>query len=76
MYRTNKATAKKLFMDGEEVILVPSMCGPLSMFAIRIKKQPYQTLLDFERLINEFSYYNCNNETGRRVHYYTNPFGI
>jgi hypothetical protein len=24
----------------------------------------------FDNLINEFSYYNCNNELGNRVHFY------
>lgn len=27
-------------------------------------------LRSFEKLINEYEYYNCNSETGNRVHYY------
>jgi hypothetical protein len=28
--------------------------------------------MDFEDYLNSFSYYNCTNETGNRIHFYIN----
>lgn len=72
MNKINKPTAKKLFMEGVEIIVCMDKTNPLSMFASRIQKGRYECndLADFEKFLNSFHYYNSNSELGRRICYY------
>lgn len=80
MKKLTKSQVRALFKKSlnTTVLLFPSNCGPSNTTWVRgVKYNPsnydisYQELDEhFARFINEFSYYNCNNELGNRVHYY------
>jgi hypothetical protein len=72
-------------LKGEEEIqvsLFPSNCGPGNAhflgYDIHLKneyllpKYPGSKITCLDSLINEFVHYNCNNELGKRVHFYIN----
>jgi hypothetical protein len=79
------AKVKKL-NEGEilPVTLFPSKCGPANTVWVQGYEVPlklkngvptYETEVqeeNFEDIINSYSYYNCNNELGKRVHFYIN----
>lgn len=68
-----KAQAKKL--GNVTVWLCPSNCLPDPNNPLTIAIQKAVTANDvlsdkFDNFISTFSYYNCNKETGKTVHYY------
>ena len=71
MVKIRKNTARKLFNEGHELIIIPCNCSPNGFWVkgFRICKTNLENS-DFDRLINEFEYYNCNSELGRYTHYY------
>ena len=71
MVKIRKNTARKLFNEGQELIIIPCNCAPNGAWltGFRICKTNLENS-DFDRLINEFEYYNCNSELGRYTHYY------
>ena len=71
MVKIRKDTARKLFNDGKELIIIPCKCAPGGMWltGFRICKNNLENA-DFDRLINEFEYYNCNAELGRYTSFY------
>lgn len=69
MERINKGTARKLFNEHKE------------FWITAVNMQPYAGLLvggsfkydewdSFDKLVNAFEYYNCNNECGRYAAFY------
>lgn len=77
------ALAKKRGDQITNVELYPSKCGPanqvwvkgmnIALTAPSVSKDSIYTengTTAFERDINNFSYYNCNSELGKRVHFY------
>jgi len=79
--RISKATAKKLFLRGEKIGMLPCKAVPGSAWF------PYPYILDREMqknfvvdeigmgnrfcdLVNSFEYYNCSNETGKYAAFY------
>ena len=69
MVRVNKKVARNLYNAGETVWLIPDMMRldnawqspcPISR----------KTSDDFDTIINEFKYYNCDNERGKGVKYF------
>lgn len=79
--RVNKATARKSFLDGKTIAIVPCKCNPDSKFfppftANRRDKE--QFVIDetgmtnyFNSMVNSFEYYNCQyNETGKYAAFY------
>jgi hypothetical protein len=72
--------ARILFKKGKTVYLKPSKLSVqvmelspwFSWFPAK-KSDYYQENPSFDKLINEFYYYNCNKEVGLRVHYYAYP---
>ena len=70
--RINKTKARNLFNQGIDIMIVPCNVAPdYSNMWI----QPYminnQAGFSFDQLINNFEYYNCNdNETGLYTAYY------
>mgnify|MGYP003391799617 FL=1 len=71
MVKIRKNTARKLFNEGHALIIIPCNCSPNGFWVkgFRICKTKLENS-DFDRLINEFEYYNCNSELGRYTHYY------
>lgn len=68
MERINKSQARKLHAQHQSYIIVPCKCAPTSMFAVKV--QPGWCDRNFDTLVNEFTFYNCNSELGRYIHYY------
>lgn len=69
MTKINKSIARKLFKNRKEFWITPCNCRPEQ--GILIYSRLYEDFDDFDRLVNAFIYYNCNNEYGRYPHYYT-----
>ena len=73
--RITKSNAKKLYADGHTLIIAPvyaNMNSPWHLWAImqyngKDGDTPGQS---FERVVNSFTYYNCNAELGRYPKYY------
>lgn len=65
----------KKLKEGEKftVRLVPCKLSPVKTFGwcifhdMEVSSNDFETI---EKTINSFHYYNCNYETGTRVHYY------
>lgn len=68
MKKINKPTARKMYANKQSFIMVPCNMRPDSMFAVEIK--PGWMFRNFDVMYNEFLYYNCNPETGRRIAFY------
>lgn len=69
MVNINKLKARNLYNKGFTIALLP--CNVRSLTGIvqpvRITKQPG---MDFDKIVNEYEYYNCNNELGKYTHFY------
>lgn len=72
MKKIRKNTARKLFNEGRELIITPCKCNPHGAWltGFTICKNTLENS-DFDRLINEFEYYNCNSELGKYTAFYT-----
>lgn len=68
MKRISKRQARKLFNRGEKVYMAPSKMNIWSMWFSPVCMDNNE---DFEKNVNAFRYYNCNEETGKVVYYYT-----
>ena len=68
MKRISMAAARRLFNKGIEIYMLPSksVIGNIWILPIGI----HQDGLSFEAHVNEYRYYNCSAETGKRVHFY------
>ena len=64
-------TAKKLFNQGKEIFLQSSNMHFESVWsgAMPLKKDTSFTS-DFDYIVSDFKYYNCDNERGKRVHFF------
>ena len=77
MKKLSKRQAKSLFNKGRIIYLKTSKLSVQVMehspwfHWFKIKKD--LDFPDFEKLVNEFAYYNCNEEVGLRVNYYAYP---
>lgn len=71
LIKVDKRTARKEFNKGNAIHLLPSRIAPGNLWVepLSVNKQCGKS---FDTLINEYSYYNCNRETGLRVNYYIN----
>lgn len=71
MKRIRKDKARKLYNDGIAITIVPCKVSPYSMWysGVRMVNHP-DAPREFDSYINEFEYYNCNNETGRYTAFY------
>lgn len=75
--KVNKPTARKLFNGGKEVYLLPNKANPIvldpnykGMYEPVVITKKGDEDNQFDRLVNSFEYYNCNNEVGYYAHYY------
>ena len=67
--RVRKDVARRLYGEGQTIYLTPSNVAA-SDSNLWVKPYPIQSKdeTNFDNIINEFEYYNCNYELG----YYTN----
>lgn len=73
--KVDKAKARKTYDKGETVWLLPSNVRfDFNSTWVRPYKISVKTCYgnEFDNIINEFAYYNCNSELGKSVHYYIN----
>lgn len=66
--RVSKRTARRHYNNGQSIILLPVKCYT-EMFVFETEEN-YNKVRDFENLVNEFEYYNCNHECGYYAAFY------
>lgn len=71
MKQINVKTAHRLFESGKEVFLQSSNMRFESVWcnAMPLKKETAFTD-DWEYIVADFAYYNCDNERGKYIHYF------
>ena len=69
MIKITKALARKMYNNGEEIMIIPNKVRPNGMLASWLRK-PENEDGDFEKLCNAIFYYNCSPETGMNLAYY------
>ena len=78
MYKkVNKKQARKLFLQRYDIYLLPCKVNLQNMWikpciiSIVNKENGKARDVDFDKLVNEYEYYNCNyNELGKYASYY------
>lgn len=69
--RINKSEARKLYNLGRTITVLPCKANPNNPWFSNSMVSKGSTDRDFDTLINEFVYYNCNTtELGRRPAFY------
>ena len=74
-------TAKKLFEAGAKIRIVPNKINPNNIWGLcaDIKRLETSSIIsmddvrycnDFDFIIDNYSYYNCNYENGNYLHFY------
>ena len=71
MVKITKGLARKMYENGEDVMIIPCRVRPTSMLAFWSRK-PDGELEEgaFDKLCNAIHYYNCSPETGMSLVYY------
>ena len=69
MVKITKALARKMYNNGEEIMISPNKVRPNGLLASWLRK-PENEDGDFEKLCNAIFYYNCSPETGMNLAYY------
>lgn len=70
MVKITKALARKMYNNGEEVMIIPNKVRPNGMLASWTTKPTDDPDADFDKLCNAVFYYNCSPETGMNLAYY------
>ena len=70
MVKITKALARKMYNNGEEVMIIPNKVRPNGMLASWTSKPADDSSADFDKLCNAIFYYNCSPETGMNLAYY------
>lgn len=70
MVKVNKTRARNLYNKGVTIALIPCKVRTLTGIVqpVHITNQG----IDFDKLINEYEYYNCSPELGKYTHFYVN----
>ena len=69
--RINKREARKLYNLGRTITVLPYKANPNSPWFSNSTVSKESTDKDFDALVNEFTYYNCNtSELGHRPAFY------
>lgn len=66
--RISKAAARKAYAAGETVYFCPVKLNPESPWGLLW--YPCNNDIPFEKIVNEFEWYNCTAETGRYAAFY------
>lgn len=65
--KITRTTARKIHAEGKQVYALPCNMRTDSMWMPPVE---IPTDRDFDKFCNEYQYYNCNSETGRRIAFY------
>lgn len=71
--RITKKEAARRYNAGEIVRICPVNVSPVNiwgMFSDAVNNHTAPICTDFETVVNAFTYYNCNSETGKYPAYY------
>ena len=68
MTKIRKSTARIRFVECKPFIMVPRKLRP--EYGIKLSAAACRAAFSFDRLCNEFEWYNCNRETGERIAFY------
>ena len=68
--RINKSAARKLYNAGKEFLIIPCKCRPGGAWLTGFTVNSNNSAVSFDSYINEFTYYNCNNELGKYPAFY------
>ena len=72
MKRISKAAARKMWNNNQDFIMVPCKLSPNGFGSVhtRCDLLDEEKKADFDKLVNEFEFYNCNRETGKYMAFY------
>ena len=71
MVKITKALARKMYNNGEEIMIIPNKVRPNGVLASGWTTKPADDPnADFDKLCNVIFYYNCSPETGMKLAYY------
>ena len=71
--RISKAAARKMYYNGEDIVLCACKMRPGAPWypeAIINKNMDIAPFNEFQKVVNNFEWYNCSTETGRYTAYY------
>ena len=70
MIKITKGLAKKMYNNGEEIMIIPNRVKTDSILAGWVTKPMNDPTADFDKLCNAIHYYNCSPETGMSLVFY------
>ena len=70
MKKMNKAQARKAWNNGKSFWITACNMKPECGLLIDLMRIAAEFSGDFDKMVNAFIYYNCNNECGRYPAYY------
>lgn len=70
MVKITKALARKMYNNGEEIMIIPNRIRPNSMLAVWITRPADNPDASFDKLCNAIHYYSCSPENGMALAYY------
>ena len=73
--KITKPTAKKMYLSGKTIYLVPNKCSPTNDTWVQPTPISARMGKGFETVVNEYEYYNCNYECGKVAAYYIEQEG-
>ena len=68
--RIDKRVARRMFYDGQDIILAPSKIIPGRYWIEKGRVNAENTTDDFETVVADYARYNCCRETGYTVAIY------
>lgn len=74
LIRVNKTVARKLYNLGFDVGLCPCKANPESPWGLIITFNNNRYDYAFDKVVNNFAWYNCNNELGTYPAYYVEKY--
>ena len=69
--QVNKTVARKLFNKGVTVYILPSNMRLNNTWGKPLDTNQEMYDMSFDKIVNSFEYYNCNNKTGLYTHFLT-----
>lgn len=74
--RIDKKEARRRFTNKGAIYLLPSKVGLGSAWVKPVEVSGFKendfSVEAFDKQLNAFAYYNCNDELGKAIHYYAN----
>ena len=70
--RISKSKARKLFVNEEKFYIFPCKVSPLNHWGLGMDVECglWGVGKEFDKFVNEYEYYNCNNELGKYSAFY------